>query len=182
MLQAIGIVFLRACPCIQAAGTSSDIDRVTDQLRQFYLGTADHPGASPFSEITHVKTTVSNAAKNAATLREDGSWANVAYAHQARSSWPAYDHLMRTYGLVLAARDSQTDPATRDKFLAAAHRALAFWIKHDFLNGPGPRGAHGNPGQHGRPASRALRQPPHGHCLLETGPHRLCAGLGNLRR
>lgn len=62
-------------------------------------------------------------------LTPEGSWSDIDYTERRRSGWPMARHLVRVQQLAAAARES-----TNTAFRTAAHRSLAFWIKHDFRN------------------------------------------------
>ncbi len=73
---------------------------------------------------------ISRAAAFRTSLQDDGSWPDIDYSDKTRSSWPVGAHL-RTRLVTLAADWYRT--GNRDS-LAAAHRALDFWLDHRFDN------------------------------------------------
>ena len=65
-----------------------------------------------------------------ATLTATGSWPDINYTtvgDEGRSWWSTGEHLQRTVVLATAAHE---DP----KYVAAAAKALHFWLQHDFTN------------------------------------------------
>ncbi len=66
-----------------------------------------------------------------ATLREDGSWADVDYADRQRSRWAPALHLRRLQEILRAARSQAPGSAGNRAFLAGARRALACWLALD---------------------------------------------------
>ena len=60
-------------------------------------------------------------------LRPDGGWSDIDYGSKLVSAWPLTEHLAR---LEVLARAGRSNPAAH----AAATRALAFWLDHDFTN------------------------------------------------
>jgi len=76
----------------------------------------------------------SEAAKNAATLAADGSWADINYTDTARSVWVNANHLDRMLVMAKAARlarnGGQPDAQLEGKILLA----LKWWTDHDYKN------------------------------------------------
>ncbi|HTW93420.1 MAG TPA: polysaccharide lyase family 8 super-sandwich domain-containing protein, partial [Tepidisphaeraceae bacterium] len=65
-------------------------------------------------------------------LSADGSWPDINYASGDPSVWPPSSHLGRILNLLVLARQPQTSPAMAGRCIAAAHRALAYWMIHDY--------------------------------------------------
>src|SRR5439155_8833308 len=76
-----------------------------------------------------VQTLTRAAARHAATLREDGTWADIDYADQASAEWNTRDHLKR---IEVMARAHRLSP---DRSLPAKiYAALDYWLAQDFKN------------------------------------------------
>ena len=86
--------------------------------------------AARFADAIARDIDISRAAAFRAALQDDGSWPDIDYSDKTRSSWPVGAHLM-TRLVSLAADGRRT--GNRDS-LAAAHRALGFWLDHRFDN------------------------------------------------
>lgn len=110
----------------------TDTQRVARQFRDYCLHESTDRGERLLDDVELPKAGVAEAMKWRKALKEDGSWGDINYPSAARSSWPAYDHLTRVLSLVVYARRSGTPPDDSAQCLAAAHRALGYWIAHDF--------------------------------------------------
>ena len=86
--------------------------------------------AARFADTIARDIDISQAAAFRASLQRDGSWPDIDYSDKTRSSWPVGAHL-RTRLVTLAADWRRT--GNRNS-LAAAHRALGFWLRHRFDN------------------------------------------------
>src|SRR5262249_41942871 len=91
----------------------------------------DH-GARLLDDVELPKTSPEEAAKLLASLKTGGSWPDIDYASQARSSWPPATHLTRVLGLTVYAWRAGTPAADVATALTAIHAALAFWKQHDY--------------------------------------------------
>ncbi len=121
-----------AAPVVFAA--PSDAAKAREQFCEFYLGTAAAPGGNvTLKSSNEPSPEVARAKHFAETLRPDGSWADLDYASQAHSGWPPDTHWTRTLAIVAAARWPGGGATNRPGLEAAAHRAIAYWIQHDFI-------------------------------------------------
>ena len=95
-----------------ATSTADDVLVVTDRLLERLLS-----AAPPAAE----------ARKDAATLREDGSWPDIRYNDTTRTgSWSPHVHLQRMQNMAAVVR------ATNDSNMAlATNRAIEFWLRRD---------------------------------------------------
>ena len=75
-----------------------------------------------------------DAAKHAASLRADGTWADIDYADNERSFWKTQGHAQRVLTMSKAFRIS-ADVGTRDDaLLTKTLAALDHWLAKDFRN------------------------------------------------
>ena len=79
-------------------------EQVARQFREYCLHESTDHGERLLDDSELPKTSPNQAAKLLATLRDDGSWADVDYASQDRSSWPPSAHLTRALGGLLCTR------------------------------------------------------------------------------
>ena len=86
--------------------------------------------ATRFADTVAPDIDISRAAAFRASLKDDGSWPDIDYSDKTRSSWQVGTHLIRR--LVALAADGRRT-GNHDS-LAAAHRALGFWLDHRFDN------------------------------------------------
>ena len=86
--------------------------------------------AARFADTIAHDIDISCAAAFRASLQNDGSWPDIDYSDKTRSSWSLGAHL-RTRLVALAADWRRTENRNS---LAAAHRALGFWLRHRFDN------------------------------------------------
>lgn len=61
-------------------------------------------------------------------LREDGSWPDIDYNSKQWATWPTGNHLSRIQQMVVAWRRGDKTPGLTD----GIHRALGYWMQHDF--------------------------------------------------
>ncbi|MGN6368077.1 MAG: polysaccharide lyase family 8 super-sandwich domain-containing protein [Phycisphaerae bacterium] len=115
------------------AQVDPQIVQVARQFRQYCIAPATGRGDRLLDDVELPKTSVSQAAKLMTTMRQDGSWRDIDYALDARSSWPAYNQLTRLLALTVYARRPETSPAESEKAIDAVHRGLQFWGKNDFI-------------------------------------------------
>ena len=86
---------------------------------------------SRYADATAATQDISGAAKYRATIRPDGSWADIDYADQRRSRWTTgIQHLGHRLCALAADWRRNRDGAS----LAAAHLALRFWLSRRFTN------------------------------------------------
>ena len=86
---------------------------------------------SRYADATAAAQDISGAAKYRATIRPDGSWADIDYADQRRSRWTTgIQHLGHRLCALAADWRRNRDGAS----LAAAHLALRFWLSRRFTN------------------------------------------------
>ena len=129
--QAILLGFLVFAGCVTARA-ESDPHRVARQLREYFLGETTVHGEKLLDDVETPKTSVSEAMRLIGKMREDGSWGDIDYASGDRASWPAFGQITRVLSMVVQARRGDTSPADAAKCIAAAHRAMGYWIEHDF--------------------------------------------------
>jgi chondroitin AC lyase len=112
-----------------AAAAQSDTQQILARLRANCLNenidTALHPG-------TAGQPAEAELPRHLDDIRADGSWADIDYASRDPSVWPPSDHLTRVLTLLVHAREPDATPADAARSLAVAHRAMSFWIAHDF--------------------------------------------------
>src|SRR4051812_19420515 len=118
--------------CAFASAAETDVQRVGRQFREFAMHEATDRGDRLLDDVEVPKTPVATVPKVLETLGPDGSWPDIDYASDARSSWRPYDHLSRMLSLTIYARrlDTKQDDAARA--IDGVHRALAFWMSRDF--------------------------------------------------
>ena len=115
-----------------AARAETPVQQVARQFREYCLHESTDHGERLLDDAELPKTSPDQAAKLLASQKDDGSWPDVEYASQARSSWPPATHLTRALALTVYARRIDTPPADAAKSLAAVHKALAYWKQHDY--------------------------------------------------
>ena len=86
--------------------------------------------AARFADVVARDIDISRAAAFRVSLQDEGSWPDIDYSDKTRSCWPVGAHLM-TRLVTLAADGRRT--GNRDS-LAAAHRALGYWLRNRFDN------------------------------------------------
>jgi chondroitin AC lyase len=96
------------------------------------------------SDLGHVKArilashekpvSVSGARELLRTLRPDGSWPDVDYHDQRRSSWATCRHLSNVMTLAQAYRSAASDLHGDPEIGRAVLTALDYWLEHDFQN------------------------------------------------
>jgi chondroitin AC lyase len=130
----VALACLGLCVARVASATpSTDLELARGQFREFYLGSVKMPdGNLTLQDTNEASPDASRAVAYARTLREDGSWADLAYDSTARSGWPPSLHYTRMLAMVAAAHRTGTAPAAHALLDAAVHRAFAYWIAHDF--------------------------------------------------
>eukprot|EP01050_Picozoa_sp_SAG11_P033537 SAG11_NODE_11436_length_761_cov_0.808157_2_plen_173_part_00 len=74
------------------------------------------------------------AAALAASLRSDGSWADVNYNDQTRGTWAATTHLSRLKAMAVAVRSPMCSSVNSTALLASANKGLAYWLQGHFTN------------------------------------------------
>ena len=128
-------LLVAGCACGRSAGAADPpslapaVQRAVEQFRDFYLGSDD---TFAMRDNNEPAPDPSSARRFAQSLRADGTWADLDYASPAHSGWPPATHWTRMAAMAAAAGARATRPADRAQFLAAAHRAFAFWIGRDF--------------------------------------------------
>lgn len=68
------------------------------------------------------------------TLRSDGSWPDVDYAHRGRTRWRAVAHLSRVRTMATRLRAKRPGAPADPKLREGAVRAFRYWIEKDFRN------------------------------------------------
>lgn len=86
--------------------------------------------ASRYADAAASGCDISKAAAFVASQNPDGSWNDIDYANTARSQWPAGDHLR----VRLRALAADWCINGKEESLAAAHKALGFWLRNRFKN------------------------------------------------
>jgi len=66
-------------------------------------------------------------------LREDGSWPGIDYASQQRGSWQPTQHLNNVMDMARAWNTAGSAFYHEPKLLASIHKALNYWLDHDFI-------------------------------------------------
>jgi chondroitin AC lyase len=86
-----------------------------------------------FQQVTleQSRTESEQAARFAADLRPDGSWADIDYASRERAGWPPRLHLVRVLAMSKAASPLAPGSA-RQEALSRVHLALSYWREHNF--------------------------------------------------
>jgi chondroitin AC lyase len=107
-------------------------ETVARQFREYSLHESTGYGERLLDDVELPKSSIDGVEKLLSAMRADGSWADIDYASKARSAWPPSMHLTRTLALVVRGRGGATPAAFKAQCLAAAHRALAYWIPRDF--------------------------------------------------
>lgn len=119
-------LFLFATLAPLVARAENDSEKTIRQLREFYG--AGRPGFA-MRDTNEAIPDQTRAQADLLALAADGSWPDIEYKSEARSSWPAAKHANRMAGMAgLAARSTG---ATRDALHEGVHRAFSHWIKHD---------------------------------------------------
>lgn len=113
-----------------APGTrSADVQRAIAQFRAFHVGAVE-------GEIVRAPQEPlpdpAAAQRWATSVRDDGSWADIDYASQARSGWAPLAHWQRMRAMVITAARLGASEQGRAQLLDATHRAFGYWIAHDF--------------------------------------------------
>ncbi|WP_308168814.1 discoidin domain-containing protein [Cellulomonas hominis] len=110
-----------------AATPAEDVGTIISRLQEYYLGQGDEIIIA--NGIYLART--SEARDYAATLRADGSWADVDYADRTSSAngrtWSAYIALYRMLAMAHAYRDPAADGFEDPALVTAVGRALAYW-------------------------------------------------------
>ena len=100
---------------------ADDFDRLIRQYQQYALG-------RPGRERTGGELSL------ARSLRADGSWADIDYQDKTRGGWRAYSHLNRVLAMVKTYKSPQATPPIKVELKPAIHKALDYWLQHDFQN------------------------------------------------
>lgn len=118
--------------CAAMAHGEADVQRVARQFREYSLHEATDRGDRLLDDVELPKTAVAGVSKWLDKLQPDGSWPDVDYASNARSSWRPYDHLTRVLSLTVFARRADTKADDAAKAIEGVHRAIGFWMQRDF--------------------------------------------------
>jgi chondroitin AC lyase len=124
----LAVMFLSA----SIAHASSDAETVAQQFREFCLQESTDHGKRLLDDVELPKGDIAQTMKYLASLKDDGSWPDLEYESHARSAWEPGDHLTRMLNMIVFARRSDTPADQSATCIEGVHRALAFWIKHDF--------------------------------------------------
>lgn len=125
-------VLLAAIGATAARAADDDVARVGQQFREFCLRESTDRGERILDDVELPKASVRQAAKFETSLRTDGSWGDVDYDPAARSAWRPFDHLSRVLALTVYARRASTPADESRRAIEAVHRALGYWIAHDY--------------------------------------------------
>lgn len=68
------------------------------------------------------------------TIQTDGSWADIDYAHKARSRWHTAEHVSRISTMTLAYADQKSALKDNTELLEKTLAALDYWLEKDFQN------------------------------------------------
>ncbi len=129
-LYAFAIAALFPCTALaaQAASTNSSTLSGLAIVRQRFVQSLLPSGSSAIDYL-HAE-----AAKDAASLKPDGSWPGIDYAAQQRSVWTTADHLDRLLLMAKSARayrnSGHPNAALEEKIITA----LKWWTDHDYQN------------------------------------------------
>ena len=124
----LSVIFLFA-PIAHAA---ADSETVAKQFREFCLQESTEHGKRILDDVEMPKGDIAQTMKYLSSMKEDGSWPDLEYESRARSAWEPGDHLTRMLNMIVYARRSDTPADQSAKCIEGVHRALAFWIRHDF--------------------------------------------------
>lgn len=109
---------------VPSSGELSDISVVRNRYRQSVLPT----------EPNAIRSMHELSSKYAASLDDEGSWADIKYSASSRAGWTPVDHLQRLLVMAKSAclfrNLGQPDPRLEDKI----HIALKWWTDHDYRN------------------------------------------------
>src|SRR3954452_23500998 len=97
------IALLCVTACVAAAKGETDVQRVARQFREYSLHEATDRGDRLLDDADLPRTPVSTAGKWLDALKTDGSWPDIDYASDDRSSWRPLDHLTRVLSLTVYA-------------------------------------------------------------------------------
>ena len=111
------LLFLMCAGIAAAAAADSSVERVRRQFIEYYA----------MRELP-----MPQAEKYLASIRPDGSWADIDYANTAEGRWPTLIHLTRARMMAGAWADPQSGRHGDERMADAAVRALEYWVGHDF--------------------------------------------------
>jgi chondroitin AC lyase len=114
------------------AQAADDAGTVARQFREFCLQESTEHGKRLLDDVELPKGDIAQTLKYLASMQEDGSWSDLQYDSHARSAWEPGDHLTRMLNMIVYARRADTPTDESAKCIEGVHRALSFWIKHDF--------------------------------------------------
>ncbi len=100
----------------EPAKKSREIEIMINNFREFYLGYEAKKSVPEY----------------VAKCRDDGSWKDIDYSSKERSGWDPLEHVDRVYEITVATFRPDAVKEDRQRNLEVIHRALSFWIKHDF--------------------------------------------------
>src|SRR5690348_13453346 len=126
------ITIVLLCCAVASAAAETDVQRIGRQFREYAMNEATDRGDRLLDDVELPKTAVAGVVKRLDTLAADGSWPDIDYASDDRSSWRPFDHLTRVLSLTVYARRADTSREEESRTLEGVHRALAFWIARDF--------------------------------------------------
>jgi len=112
--------------CAQQPEGKATINHIHDYCRQLLLSDTAYATEQSYRLTDDIKYKT-DATGYFNSLTSDGSWKDINYQSQMRGSWLPSWHLYRVM-LLCKAYHKNNDPA----YLSAIHKALAFWIRHDF--------------------------------------------------
>lgn len=127
----VATTLLVVLSCVTTVAAETDVQRIARQFREYCLHEATDRGERLLDDVELPKTAVAEAIRHLRGQRDDGSWADVDYSSNARSSWPPYTHLTRTLSVIVHARRPDTPDAERANCVTGVYRAMTYWITHD---------------------------------------------------
>ena len=107
-------------------GSSLGFSEIQQKCRQLLLSDTAYATERSYQFTDDIKYST-DAHGYFKALAADGSWKDIDYHSDQRNAWKPGWHLYRLL-LIYRAYDKNMDP----QYLAAIHKALAFWIKNDF--------------------------------------------------
>ncbi|MCX6344672.1 MAG: glycoside hydrolase family 88 protein [Armatimonadetes bacterium] len=96
----------------------TSIEQITRQYKAYYLAKS--------------KPNLKQALAYASSMLEDGSWANVDYNSKQRADWPTGNHITRLLIMTTALSAPELRETEQNFLEASIHKALSYWMKHDF--------------------------------------------------
>ncbi|MEA2736139.1 MAG: chondroitin lyase [Humisphaera sp.] len=121
ILPLLASMFLLLAP---ASPTENDMNTVRTRLIRSVI--SNDPAA--------VAALKADAARHAASLRPDHSWADIEYGDDRRTYWSTQEHARRVLAMSKGVRLSIDAGALDKALLEKTHAALDYWLEKDFQN------------------------------------------------